>query len=136
PARRPERGTGGRGAGLAKDLSSWQKEATKLSVQFKPGEGNGELVGRLAELHKRIGLVEGRVKQVREQIRAVTGQPIPEDEAARALAAFDPMWGSLTPREQGRAIDLLVERVEYDGAQGTVAVTFRPTASKTLAAGL
>ena len=58
---------------------------------------------------------------------------LPEAEAARALTAFDPVWTSLTPREQGRVIDLLVERVEYDGADGTVAVTFRPAGIKTLA---
>ena len=70
---------------------------------------------------------------MREEVKAAAANLIPQEEAARALAAFDRVWGSLTPREQGRVIDLLVERVEYDGAQGTVAVTFRPTGIKTLA---
>ena len=65
----------------------------KLSVQLKPGEDNGELVGRLADLHERIGTVEGRVGKVREQIKSVTDGLIPEAEAARALSAFDPVWG-------------------------------------------
>jgi site-specific DNA recombinase len=119
--------------GLAKNLCAWHREVTKLSAQFRPGEDNGELVGRLADLHERIGLVEGRVKQVRDQIKSVTSKLVGEEEAARALSAFDPVWGSLTPREQGRVIDLLVERVEYDGRAGTVAVTFRPTGIKALA---
>jgi site-specific DNA recombinase len=119
--------------GLAKDLGAWHKEVGRLSAQFKPGEDNGELVGRLADLHERIGMVEGRVKQVREQIKAVTSQIIAEEDAARALSAFDPVWGTLTPREQARVVGLLVNRVEYDGAKQKVTVTFHPTGIKTLA---
>jgi site-specific DNA recombinase len=32
----------------------------------------------------------------------------------------------MTPREQTRVIELLVERVDYDGEHGKVAVTFHP----------
>jgi site-specific DNA recombinase len=120
-------------AGLEGDLKAWHREVTRLSAQFRPGEDNGELVGRLAELHERIGRAEGQARRAREEVKAAAGRLIPEDEAARALSAFDPVWGSLTPREQGRVIDLLVERVDYDGAKGTVAVTFRPSGIKTLA---
>jgi site-specific DNA recombinase len=58
---------------------------------------------------------------------------IPEDEAARALSAFDPVWGTLTPHERARVVGLLVERVEYDGGSGKVTVAFHPTGIKTLA---
>jgi site-specific DNA recombinase len=119
--------------GLEKDLNRWHTEVRKLSVQFQPGEDNGELVGRLADLHERIGTVEQRVGKVREQIKEITDQLIPEEEATKALAAFDPIWGTLTPNEQARVIELLVERVEYDGRDGRVTVTFHPTGIKALA---
>ena len=41
---------------------------------------------------------------------------------------------ALVPREQARVLELLIERVEHDGANGDVAITFRPTGIKTLAA--
>ncbi len=119
--------------GLEKDLTAWQGEVTQLSAQFRPGEDNGALVARLADLQERVGMVEGRVQQVRDEIQAVTGRLLDEEEAARALAAFDPVWGTLTPREQARVVGLLVERVDYDGAQGKVSITFHPTGIKTLA---
>jgi site-specific DNA recombinase len=119
--------------GLEKDLSAWHAEVRKLSVQLKPGEDNGELVGRLADLHERIGTVESRVGKVREQIRDITSQLIPEEEATKALAAFDPVWGTLTPLERARVMGLLVERVEYDGRDGRVTVAFHPTGIKALA---
>ena len=119
--------------GLEKDLSRWHGEVRKLSVQLKPGEDNGELVGRLADLHERIGTVEQRVGKVRGQIKEVTDQLIPEEEATKALAAFDPVWETLTPNEQARVIELLVERVDYDGRDGKVTVAFHPTGIKALA---
>ncbi len=40
--------------------------------------------------------------------------------------------GALTPKEQVRVLELLIERVEYDGEAGTVSVTFRPTGIRAL----
>ncbi len=48
---------------------------------------------------------------------------------------FDPVWETLTPREQARVIRLLVQRVDYDGEKGTVSVTFHPAGIKTLRRG-
>ncbi|MBP3954770.1 recombinase family protein [Gemmata sp. G18] len=119
--------------GLEKDLRAWHGEVRRLSVQLKPGEDNWPLVARLADLHARIEAAEHRAAKVREHIRTVTSQLIPEDDAARALAAFDPVWGTLTPLERARVIALLVEKVEYDGRDGQVTVSFHPTGIKALA---
>jgi hypothetical protein len=58
-------------------------------------------------------------------------QPDSDERDLRdALAAFDPVWEHLAPAEQARAMRLLVEQVAYDGAAGTVAITFRAPAPK------
>jgi site-specific DNA recombinase len=119
--------------GLEKDLNRWHAEVRKLSLQFQPNADNGDLVGRLADLHERIGTVEQRVSKVRQQIQEITEQLVPEEEATQALSAFDPVWETLTPNEQARVIELLVEKVEYDGRDGKVTVTFHPTGIKALA---
>jgi site-specific DNA recombinase len=51
-----------------------------------------------------------------------------------ALSSFGPVWEQLAPKEQARVIQLLVERVDYDGKAGTIAVTFHPSGIKALAA--
>ena len=56
--------------------------------------------------------------------------------AAQEVAAFDPVWDSLTLREQSRLLHLLIERVDYDGRTGDISITFHPTGIKTLAAEL
>jgi site-specific DNA recombinase len=63
----------------------------------------------------------------------VQQERLDEAEATRALAGLDPAWGTMTPQEQVRVIGLLVARVDYDGAQGKVAITFHPLGLKTLA---
>ena len=48
----------------------------------------------------------------------------PENQVAAALAAWAMVWGTMPPAEQARLIPSLVERIDYDGAAGQVAVTF------------
>ena len=51
---------------------------------------------------------------------------------AVGLWGFDPVWGTLSPREQARVLHLLIERVGYDGEKERVAITFRPGGIKAL----
>ena len=59
-----------------------------------------------------------------EQLQAL-GEPVAEDMAAR--------WAALPPAEQARVAGRLVHRVDYDGARGTVAITFHADPAQTLA---
>ena len=70
---------------------------------------------------------------MREEAAAVRRRRIDDDDIALALSVFDPVWESLTPAEQARVVHLLVERVDYDGSKGKVAIAFRPAGIKTLA---
>ncbi len=66
-----------------------------------------------------------------EQIRCVSNDPAPP--IATTLAGFEPLWQALTPHEQVLMVHRLVDRIEYDGAASTVAVTFHPAGLQTLA---
>jgi len=94
---------------------------------------NGTATDRMADLQERIHSAEQRATQVREELIALGRQLLDEHEVARALALFDPVWETLSPREQARVIRLLVRRVDYDGERETVSVTFHPAGIKTLA---
>jgi site-specific DNA recombinase len=49
------------------------------------------------------------------------------------MSVFDPVWDALTPHEQARIVQLLVERVDYDGRTCSVSITFHAAGIKTLA---
>ena len=77
-------------------------------------------------------VAEQRLREIRGEIGSPRDGIVGEDEIRDALAQFDDLWAALSPRDQVRVIQLLVERVEYDGAAGTVSVTFRPTGIRAL----
>jgi site-specific DNA recombinase len=58
---------------------------------------------------------------------------IEESDVTAAMDAFDPVWDSMTLREQIRIVHLLVEKVDYDGTNGKVSITFHQNGIKKLA---
>jgi site-specific DNA recombinase len=114
---------------LERDLARHNAELRKLAGSLAK---NGTATDRVADLQDRIRAAEQRSTQVREELISLGRELVDENEVARALAAFDPVWETLAPREQIRVIRLLVQRVDYDGAKGTVSVTFHPAGIKTL----
>jgi site-specific DNA recombinase len=122
-----QRELAGEERGLERDLTTWSRDLLKLSARLKPGEDNGTLIERLADLQQRIGNVEARVKKVKAQVLEAQKGLLDEDQAAEALALFDPLWERMTPREQARVVALLVEAVVFDGTRGRLSITFAPT---------
>jgi site-specific DNA recombinase len=118
---------------LDKDLSRWNGERLGLSARLGSSADVSADIARLTSLQERIDMGERRAAKVREQLLAMRGALVNEEEVALALSQFGPVWEALTPHEQARLIGLLVERVGYDGAQGKVAITFHPAGIKTLA---
>ena len=57
-------------------------------------------------------------------------------EATRALASLEAAGPTWSAAEQTRLVRLLVARVDYDGLQGKVSITFEPQGLKTLASEL
>lgn len=109
---------------LDKELARHNSDLRKLVGEASRNEAAAD---RMADIQERIRGAERRATEVREELRALRHGLVDEKEAVRALALFDPVWDALSPREQVRVMQLLVERVDYDGENGTVAITFQQT---------
>ncbi len=118
--------------GLEKDLARWHGELRKQSSQIQPGCENGTALARVADLQERIGSAEARIAHLQRQIEATRQPLLSDDEVEQALAAFHPVWNALTPHEQARAIHILVERIDFHGGDGKVAITFHPAGIQAL----
>ena len=114
-------------------MKQWNNEIRKLLDQIVPGEGDTPATARLADLQERMSGAERRATEIREQVIALSREIVDQREVSKAMALFDPIWESLTPREQTRVLQLLVERIDYDGKTGKVSITFHPSGIKTLA---
>jgi len=115
---------------LERELHRHNAELRELASK---GQTNGVTTDRMADVQDRIKIAEQRTTEVREQIVALSRELVDAREVGEACSLFDPLWDTLTAREQARILHLLIERIDYDGVNGTVSITFHPTGIKTLA---
>jgi len=115
---------------LERELHRHNAELRDLAAK---GRTNGVTTDRMADVQDRIKIAEQRTTEVREQIVALSRELVDAREVGEACSLFDPLWDTLTAREQARILHLLIERIDYDGVNGTVSITFHPTGIKTLA---
>jgi len=112
---------------LERELNRHNVELRKLAGQ------DGSATDRLADLQDSIRTAEQRATEVREQIIALSRELVDAREVGDACRLFDPLWETLTAREQARILHLLIKGVDYDGPNETVSIIFHPTGIKTLA---
>ena len=110
--------------GLRRDIGNNHRALRRL---VESGGTGPDVTARLADLNEQIAVAERRVPEIEAKLAELDRETISRDEAEAALADFESIWASLAPREQSRLLNLLIERVEYDGAASTVSVTFRPS---------
>jgi site-specific DNA recombinase len=89
----------------------------------------------VAELHDRVVIAEQRIAALGDQIAHLEPKRLTRSDVNAAFANFDNVWNALSPREQTQVLALLIDRVEFDAADSSIAVTFHPSAIKTLADG-
>jgi site-specific DNA recombinase len=87
---------------------------------------------RLADLEERARSTRIRLGEVTAQIATLQESAMQEKEIVAALAAFDPVWDALSPRERARLVESLIERVDFDGENGSVSMTLHPTGIRAL----
>jgi site-specific DNA recombinase len=124
---------------LAAERHGWERELREAAAEAKAvsarltGNDAGGALGRLGELRDRTAQAEGRLAEVRAQADDLHAHRVDPAAAGVALRQFDGVWENLTPGEQARLVGLLVERVEYDGRDRSVAIAFHPAGIRALA---
>jgi site-specific DNA recombinase len=122
-----------RAAELGAERRSLKNELARLSRETGSLSAQPRSADRLAELLERVRIVEARASELDAELEAQRATTIDGTGTAASLASFDPVWEALAPRERARLVQLLVERVDYDGAVGKVAITFHPAGIRSLA---
>ncbi len=120
--------------GLQRELKRYDTEMRDLVARLPHDAETEDLhTARLADLQDRIQVAQRRATEIREETVSLNRKMINKEELGLALTAFDPAWEMLAPREQSRILHLLLERIDYDGQQESISITFRPSGIKTLA---
>ena len=115
--------------GLKRQLGSDYVELRRLAHSA----GNGERTAGMADVQEQIRIAEQRLTEIDSELVTLASRSVNETEVTQALAEFDRVWDALAPREQARVLELLIERVEFDGHRGNMSITLHPTGIKSLA---
>jgi site-specific DNA recombinase len=89
---------------------------------------------RLAALEEQLRAGETRLGLVVKEIAAIQSTLVSVAEIAKALGAIRQLFDSMPQVHQARCLSLLLDQVLYDREKGTVAISFRPSGIKVLAA--
>ncbi|MCG6158325.1 recombinase family protein [Rubinisphaera margarita] len=114
---------------LTTELTNADRELERLSrnpATLVPAE--------LAAVQDRIQRIEARLREAERQL--YEGPIISDDQIRTALRQFDQVWDSLSLKDRSRILQLLIERVEYDGAESTVSIHFHTNGIESLIAEL
>lgn len=118
---------------LERELADALRQLQALAGSTLTGTESELATSRIADLQGRMTSTENRLRDVRAEVHQLQGHLIDHQEAAKALAQFSPVWEALSLREQGKLLKLLIERIEFDGQEGLISITFQPSGLKTLA---
>lgn len=88
---------------------------------------------RLTQVDAEAADAERRLVEVRELLAQLESVEVDPHAASMAMMQFTPLWEALTPNERTRLVNLLIERVDYDGVEQTIDVSFRPMGLATFA---
>ncbi|HUQ94923.1 MAG TPA: recombinase family protein [Bryobacteraceae bacterium] len=110
---------------VERDLKRLSQEMSRLAeFSIANGRPSREATEALADIHSRVSDLEGRLADIRRRAQQWPGKLAPSTEVEHALHEFDGLWQQMTPKEQERAVRLLVKQVRYDGRTGSVTLSF------------
>lgn len=100
-----------------------------------PGAGmslSAASASELARLQDELTALQKEVGEINQRIIELDQRMVDEDEMVGAMEAFDPMWDRLRADERTRLIHLLVQCIDYDGANNEIAITYHPAGLQSL----
>ncbi|MFN3165599.1 MAG: recombinase family protein [Phycisphaeraceae bacterium] len=106
-----------------------KQNAKRIAEEIRELAPKAGLIGagtdQLAELQDELTQAEQEVTQIGSKIIDLERKLVDDRAIAKAIEAFDPVWESLSPAEQTSIVQMLIERVDYDGENDSVSVAFR-----------
>lgn len=107
---------------LQRQIARDEKEIRRLAT----GVLDEAAIDELARLQDRVRVARDRLAKIKP------AEPLTQAEVIRNLAAFDPVWQTLSSGEQGQLLDALIDRIDFDGENENVSISFHATGLKAI----
>ena len=108
---------------LDREIQRWQQEVRNLVGQIRAGEVTTLVASRLAEVQERLAHETPRLAQIRDNLKRLVEWTIPANKVTTMLVKFHGLWLVMTTPEKQKLLNLLIDRIDYDGAVGQVTST-------------
>jgi len=97
---------------LEREKRLMERELERLSQELAGlvRTGGKVAVDRMAEVQERAAVLEGKLREVRDQLAEWVGQTVNVADVRRTLREFDRLWAEMTPREQEKFVKTPVVR--------------------------
>ncbi len=114
---------------LSDQLKHDHKAIRELLATSEPSDDSTQ---QLATLQDRARDAEQRLRQVEQSLAEQERQAVDPNEVTKAFEQIDTLWQTLSTQEQTRTLQLLIDRVRYDGSTGdeSVEITYRPSGTQ------
>lgn len=103
------------------------------AVADTEGKAREALLEALSAAKAEAENVVARVQELDGRMRELEARHLDESHLGRGLEAFDQVWEALLIPERERVLNLLIDRVAYDGLTKQLSITYKPTGIATLA---
>ncbi|MCP4006749.1 MAG: recombinase family protein, partial [bacterium] len=112
---------------LKNDLAPAKADVERLvaAVSRCDGPAAEAIAEELTATQKRLAQIRNRQAEIKTELGDLKSQSIDRDDLTRALEAFDPIWNVLLTPERERVLQLLIDRIDYDGGTGDLQITWR-----------
>ena len=116
-------------------LQNLKNDSRRLVDALAAGHGHEvkSITERLTQVDAEASDAERRLVEIRESLAQLELVEVDPNAASMAMMQFTPLWEALTANERTRLVNLLIERVDYDGVEQTIDVSFRPMGLATFA---
>ncbi len=111
-----------------KELAKRQRELDSLRLAVH----QPDTAARIDALQEQVKQMELKAADLLAHITEIKGTVLDAEELAGACRKFNPVWDTLTSKEQWRILKLLLERVEFDAGDSSISLCFHPVGVKLL----
>jgi site-specific DNA recombinase len=112
---------------IERDLVTVRADVQRLveTVSRVSGQAAEAVAAQLEAAQTRLATLENRQGEVEVELASLKTQVVEREDLTQALAEFTPIWDVLLTPERERVLNLLVEKITYNGATQVLAIDWR-----------
>ncbi len=108
------------------------RDESELKRTAFDGESGDLIEARRQDLRLRLDKIRIQTAEVEKALEHLKQCRFGPSDVEEAVSDFDRLWSILRAKERVQLMELLVSRVEYDRFEGSLSITYHPTAISAL----